>query len=136
MLFSREACPSCDTYTVRAGPPRIPSTAASNGAFCLQAVASPTRFPADPPLKRHPPASEGYPMNSAIHRITRRSTSEAAGEKCHRAQIWFTAEAKRSPRTAAWFPPELIYPKKRGLRHSVEFAKTLLSTSCKIASIG
>src|ERR1700732_3019550 len=75
-------------------------------------------------------------MNCAIHRITRRSTSEAAGEKCHLAQIWLTAEANSSPRTAAWFPPALIYPKKRGVRYNVEFAKMLFPTSCKMASIG
>src|SRR5262245_4071914 len=125
MPFSSDACPSCDTYTVTEGPPRIPREAVSNGAFCLRATASPTRLPADPPLKRQPAASGAYPMNCAIHRITRRSTSEAAGEKCHLAQIWFTAEANSSPKTAASFPPELIYPKKRGVRYNVEFAKML-----------
>lgn len=114
MLFSIDACPSWDTYTVTTGPSRIPSDATSNCDFCLRATASPTRLPADPPLKRHPPASGAYPMNCPIHWITRRSTSEAAGEKCHLAQSWFTAEANNSPRTDAWFPPELIYPRKRG----------------------
>jgi hypothetical protein len=75
-------------------------------------------------------------MNCAIQRITRRSTSEAAGEKCHLAQSWFTADANSSPRTAAWFPPVLIYPRKRGARYNVEFAKMLFSTSCRMASIG
>src|SRR6266404_2366308 len=40
-------------------------------------------------------------------------------------------DANSSPRTAAWFPPALIYPKKRGVRYNVEFAKMLFSTSRK-----
>src|SRR6266536_3513994 len=44
--------------------------------------------------------------------------------------------ANNSPRIDAWFPPELIYPKKRGLRYNVEFAKILFSTSRKMAPIG
>ncbi len=45
-------------------------------------------------------------------------------------------DANSSPRTAAWFPPALIYPKKRGVRYNVEFAKMLFSTSRKMAFIG
>src|SRR5260370_40627835 len=45
-------------------------------------------------------------------------------------------DANSSARAAAWFPPALIYPKKRGVRYNVEFAKMLFSTSRKMAFIG
>jgi hypothetical protein len=75
-------------------------------------------------------------MNCAIHRITRRSTSEAAEEKCHLAQSWFTADANSSPRTDAWFPPELIYPKKRGSQISRGIPKNVVLHLPQDASIG